>query len=177
MILAIVPAGMSPVGAPQIARLDEQIEEFATKLMTGFDDATRSAWIAERKAKLVEVNRQMEEAERASGLTDLREEQRRHSQVADDAYGEIAKTAATTPAGIAAKILMAFEFADDGMIEDLPHCLNVDALRDLLPSCPSDLAERIRWFTEAIERTGNRAAMISDCLDQAYSIAEGTAVS
>jgi hypothetical protein len=107
-------------------------------MLAGFDDTIRSTWIAERKSELVEVNRQMEGAKRASGLTDLEAERSQTAQLADDTYGEIARTVATTPAGIAAKIVMAFEFADDGIVEDLPHCLNVDALRDLLPFCPPD---------------------------------------
>jgi hypothetical protein len=168
MVHAIAPTGLAAVGRPNLTRCPEDIERFASDMMSdrlGFDAATRATWIEARKAELVEVNRQVKERERAAGLLDLRDKQDELDGISGDLYAQIEKAAATTPGGHAVKLLIAFEHTENSKyLVDLPCCLYASMLRDLLPFCPKDIAVRARVFVEAgTDQSDIRR--VGDCLD------------
>jgi hypothetical protein len=170
MMIAFAPVGMEPVGPVEVARYAEDIERWARDMMSGragFDDATREAWIEARKAELVEVNRQVKEREKAAGLPKLRGEQDRLDGISGDLYSQIETGTATTPGGLAVKLLIAFEHTENrDAIEDLPYCLYVSMLRDLLPLCPADVAARARVYVEAEADHSRSCLLVGDCLAQ-----------
>jgi hypothetical protein len=160
---------MAPVGKPTIAHSVDEIERFASDTMIdllGFNDAIRAEWIEARKAELVEVNRQMEGHRKAAGLPELRGEQDHFDGISGDLYSQIEVATATTPAGHACRLLIAFEHTEhSAFIEDLPACLYVSMLRDLLRFCPADIAARARVFVEA-GTDQSEIRDVGDCLAQ-----------
>jgi hypothetical protein len=119
------------------------------------------------KAGLVEVNRQRKDREKAAGLPELRDEEHRLDGISGDLYAQIEKATAITPAGHACKLLIAFEHTERSeWIADLPCCLYVSILRDLLPLCPSDVAAWARAFVDA----DPDHAHVGGCLDTARGI-------
>jgi hypothetical protein len=126
-----------------------------------------------RKVGPVEVNRQRKDREEAAGLTDLPDKQDELDAMSGDLYAQIESGTATSWAGLAVKLLIAFEHTERReSIEDLPCCLYASMLRDLLPFCPADVAERARIYVEA-EADQSEYRRVGDCLPRSTALRKG----
>jgi hypothetical protein len=115
-------------------------------------------WVAAKKAELQESHRRWWAHREASGLEALLERSEEMAEFECAAINAIEALRSTSPAAIAAKLNVAFDFAGgDGSLDDYPWSTLAAVLRDQLPALPADMAAALAPLTR-------REGLIRDAL-------------